>query len=76
MIGLFVFLLAGHIILLPDKSGKKHMHFSNGHRPWKRQNAEMDKITVFMVDDHDVVRKGLRFYLNARPEITIVGEAG
>ena len=33
-------------------------------------------ITVFIVDDHDVVRKGLRFYLNARDDITIVGEAG
>jgi NarL family two-component system response regulator LiaR len=33
-------------------------------------------ITVYLVDDHDVVRKGLRFYLNARPEIEIVGEAG
>jgi NarL family two-component system response regulator LiaR len=35
-----------------------------------------DRITVFIVDDHDVVRKGLRFYLSARPEVTIVGEAG
>ena len=33
-------------------------------------------ITVLVVDDHDVVRKGLRFYLSAHPEITIVGEAG
>jgi NarL family two-component system response regulator LiaR len=32
--------------------------------------------TVFIVDDHDVVRKGLRFYLKARPEIEILGEAG
>ncbi len=35
-----------------------------------------ERITVFVVDDHDVVRKGLRFYLNAHPEIAIVGEAG
>jgi NarL family two-component system response regulator LiaR len=35
-----------------------------------------DRITVFIVDDHDVVRKGLRFYLDARPEIEILGEAG
>ncbi len=35
-----------------------------------------ERTTVFLVDDHDVVRKGLRFYLNARPEIEIVGEAG
>ena len=35
-----------------------------------------DLITVYLVDDHDVVRKGLRYYLSARPEIEIVGEAG
>jgi NarL family two-component system response regulator LiaR len=33
-------------------------------------------ITVLVVDDHDVVRKGLRFYLSAHPEVSIVGEAG
>jgi NarL family two-component system response regulator LiaR len=33
-------------------------------------------ITVVIVDDHDVVRKGLGFYLSARAEIDIVGEAG
>jgi NarL family two-component system response regulator LiaR len=35
-----------------------------------------NQTTVFLVDDHDVVRKGLRFYLEARPEIEILGEAG
>jgi NarL family two-component system response regulator LiaR len=35
-----------------------------------------ERITVLIVDDHDVVRQGLRFYLSARPEIAIVGEAG
>ena len=35
-----------------------------------------EPITIFVVDDHDVVRKGLRFYLSAHPEIGIVGEAG
>lgn len=39
-------------------------------------SASADTITVYLVDDHDVVRKGLRFYLTARPEIEIVGEAG
>lgn len=40
------------------------------------ESRAMDAITVFVVDDHDVVRKGLRFYLNARPDVEIVGEAG
>ena len=35
-----------------------------------------ERITVFIVDDHDVVRKGLRFYLSAHSDIAIVGEAG
>jgi NarL family two-component system response regulator LiaR len=39
-------------------------------------DAQPVPITVYLVDDHDVVRKGLRFYLTAHPDITIVGEAG
>lgn len=39
-------------------------------------DSNTERITVFIVDDHDVVRKGLRFYLGAHPEIGIVGEAG
>ncbi|MFZ6028713.1 MAG: hypothetical protein ACOYYS_13440 [Chloroflexota bacterium] len=35
-----------------------------------------EPITVFLVDDHDVVRKGLCFYLSTHAEINIVGEAG
>jgi NarL family two-component system response regulator LiaR len=37
-------------------------------------NAE--GVTVLVVDDHDVVRKGLRFYLGAHPDVAMVGEAG
>ncbi|MBN1486993.1 MAG: response regulator transcription factor [Anaerolineae bacterium] len=40
------------------------------------ENTNAELITVFLVDDHDVVRKGLRFYLNAHQDIRIVGEAG
>ena len=40
------------------------------------EEQQVAPITVYLVDDHDVVRKGLRFYLNAHPDITIVGEAG
>ena len=41
-----------------------------------RAEQYSDQTTVFIVDDHDVVRKGLHFYLEARPEIEILGEAG
>jgi NarL family two-component system response regulator LiaR len=40
------------------------------------QHQDNPPTTVFLVDDHDVVRKGLRYYLTARPDVEIVGEAG
>ena len=33
-------------------------------------------ISVFLADDHGVVREGLRAYLEAEPDITVIGEAG
>ncbi len=33
-------------------------------------------IRVFLVDDHEVVRQGLRFLLDAEDDIEVVGEAG
>lgn len=35
-----------------------------------------DKIRVFLVDDHDVVRRGLRAMIDAEDDIEVVGEAG
>lgn len=34
-----------------------------------------DPITLLIVDDHEVVRKGVRGYLDTLPEIEVVGEA-
>jgi DNA-binding NarL/FixJ family response regulator len=36
----------------------------------------MDKLGVLIVDDHEIVRKGVRALLEPRPELQIVGEAG
>ena len=33
-------------------------------------------ITVYLLDDHDVVREGLRFLLERSDDITVVGESG
>ncbi|MFD6111198.1 response regulator [Streptomyces yangpuensis] len=33
-------------------------------------------IRVFLLDDHEVVRRGLRDLLDSEPDITVVGEAG
>ncbi len=35
-----------------------------------------DPITVLLVDDHEVVRQGVRAFLEAHTEFTVVGEAG
>src|ERR1700754_676478 len=34
------------------------------------------QISVFLLDDHEVVRRGVRDLLEAEPDITVVGEAG
>ena len=33
-------------------------------------------VTVFLVDDHEVVRRGLIDLLSADPELDVIGEAG
>jgi two-component system, NarL family, response regulator DevR len=33
-------------------------------------------IGVFLLDDHEIVRRGVREVLEAEPDITVVGEAG
>lgn len=35
-----------------------------------------DPVRVFLVDDHEVVRRGLTDLLDAEPDITVVGDAG
>jgi two-component system, NarL family, response regulator DevR len=35
-----------------------------------------DPIRVFLLDDHEIVRRGLRTLLEAEPDIEVVGEAG
>ena len=34
------------------------------------------KITVFLLDDHEIVRRGVRDLISAEPGITVIGEAG
>jgi DNA-binding NarL/FixJ family response regulator len=35
-----------------------------------------DRIKVFLLDDHEIVRRGVKDMLEAEPDITVVGEAG
>ncbi len=38
--------------------------------------ADTSKINVFLLDDHEIVRRGVKELLEAEPDITVVGEAG
>jgi DNA-binding NarL/FixJ family response regulator len=40
-----------------------------------RVNDEQDRIRVMLVDDHEVVRRGLRGFLELQPDMEVVGEA-
>ena len=40
------------------------------------QSGEENRISVLIVDDHQVVRQGLRTFLELQPDIVVVGEAG
>lgn len=42
----------------------------------RRSDDMSDRIAVLIVDDHPVVREGLRTYLNTQDDIEVVGEAG
>jgi len=38
--------------------------------------AQAEEIKVFLLDDHEVVRRGVKDLLEAEPDIVVVGEAG
>jgi two-component system, NarL family, response regulator DevR len=38
--------------------------------------GQTGKIGVFLLDDHEVVRRGVRDLLESEPDITVIGEAG
>lgn len=41
-----------------------------------RASSGREPTTVFLLDDHEVVRRGLRVLLTAEPDMLVVGEAG
>ncbi|MEU0039179.1 DNA-binding response regulator, partial [Streptomyces sp. NPDC006333] len=41
-----------------------------------RAFTEQNPIRVFLLDDHEVVRRGLTDLLDAEPDISVVGDAG
>jgi two-component system, NarL family, response regulator LiaR len=43
---------------------------------WERDGEMSDKITVGLVDDHAIIRQGVRAFMEIQGDLTIVGEAG
>ncbi|MEU9983120.1 response regulator transcription factor [Streptomyces sp. NPDC050856] len=41
-----------------------------------RGPSQMEPVRVFLLDDHEVVRRGVHDLLAAEPDLTVVGEAG
>ena len=69
-------LLGGTVEFLPPSEGRKRNTGSidvSRERSWKRMP---DKISVLLVDDHTLVRRGFRRILEDEPDITVAGEAG
>jgi DNA-binding NarL/FixJ family response regulator len=49
---------------------------SDTGQPGSGGTAPEGKIGVFLLDDHEIVRRGVRELLEAEPDIVVVGEAG
>jgi DNA-binding NarL/FixJ family response regulator len=47
-----------------------------GRQRMAEQAQGTGKISVFLLDDHEIVRRGVRDMLEAEPDIVVVGEAG
>src|SRR5659263_563184 len=45
-------------------------------RPYRRRAVSPEVIRVFLVDDHEFVRRGLAALLDTEDDIEVVGEAG
>src|SRR5262249_38710455 len=55
---------------------QKAAHWSISPCPGRKQNRMQKKITVLLVDDHSLVRRGFRRMLEDEPDMEVVGEAG
>src|SRR6202035_3351016 len=58
--------------MIRDRADQRSM-FDN--REQKKMNM-MNKITILLVDDHSLVRRGFRRILEDEPDMAVVGEAG
>ncbi len=54
----------------------ERIHLSERHRYPSRLKGNVDMVRVFLLDDHDIVRRGLAHVFETQDDIDVVGEAG
>ena len=60
--------------LVPGRNGLRNR--AEGDCRWRTRTQGKAGIKVFLLDDHEIVRRGVRDMLEAEPDITVIGEAG
>jgi NarL family two-component system response regulator LiaR len=68
----------GHINVesTPGKGTPRYLHRPVKRRPRERRKIMGEQITVLLVDDHALVRQGVRAFLETQPDISVIAEAG
>src|SRR3954470_22867268 len=59
----------------PDRNAGQKPSMTGSGQPGSEQPVPKPPIRVFLLDDHEVVRRGVHDLLNDEPDITVVGEA-
>src|SRR5262249_60318164 len=59
-----------------DRAGTGPGPAGRGSEPMGKADGDRGQIAVFLLDDHEIVRRGVHDLLEAEPDITVIGEAG
>lgn len=68
--------LASGLFEEPWAGAQRLMGFLTKRKILRKRDISMSKIRAVVIDDHAVLRSGLRLLINAQPDLEVVGEAG